>query len=111
MEPACHLSDNRADKSFEEKLRRASILDQLSIPYPKVRSRSHPSGKGIPDAPQHSLFRQNVWRLLKRRSAEEAYKRGLAAEIRRQLRSDHAVNGVANRLRAISGELDRLGPS
>src|SRR4051794_15669271 len=31
------LSDGRADKSFEEKLARPSILDQLSLPYAKGR--------------------------------------------------------------------------
>jgi hypothetical protein len=30
------VSDNFGAKSFEEKLRHASILDQLSIPYPKA---------------------------------------------------------------------------
>ena len=36
------LSDGRTDKSFEEKLRHASILDQLSLPYPKGPLRKPP---------------------------------------------------------------------
>jgi hypothetical protein len=45
-----NLSDGRTDKSFDEKLKNASLLDQLSLPYPKGALTKPPGPQDDPGA-------------------------------------------------------------
>jgi hypothetical protein len=105
------VSDGRSDKTFEDKLRQASILDQFSIPYVK-------GPLGRPPAPEHDpgRFRNTAF-------FDKMYGDCSRGEVQRKLvkvawlpKSGGgfvqitSVNGIADRLRAVSEELDALGP-
>jgi hypothetical protein len=105
------VSDGRSDKSFEEKLRHASILDQLSIPYAKGRPEKPPGAQEDPGRFRNTAF------------FDKMYGDCQKGEVQRKLtkigwlpRSGGGsvqittVNGVADRLRAVSEELDALRP-
>jgi D-alanyl-D-alanine carboxypeptidase len=103
------LSDGRDDKSFEEKLRSPSILDQLSLAYVKGRPVSPPGPQDDPGRFRNiALF-------------DKMYGDCGKGEVQRKLvkvdwlpRSGGgsvfitSVNGVAEKLKAVSEELDRL---
>jgi D-alanyl-D-alanine carboxypeptidase len=105
------VSDNFVAKSFEEKLRHASILDQLSIPYPKAPLEKPP---GVQEDP--GRFRNTAF-------FDKMYGDCSKGEVQKKLTNVPwlpksgggsvqmtTVNGVADRLRAISAELDLLRP-
>ena len=96
------LSDGRDDKSFEEKLRKPSILDQLSIPYVSGPP-AHPRPAGRSGAiSQYRVLRQDVRRLFEGPGSEKAYEGGLAARVGGGSLQFTTVNGVADKLRAVS---------
>ena len=105
------VSDGRGDKSFDDRLRQASILDQLSIPYVK-------GPLPTPPAPEHDpgRFRNSAF-------FDKMYGDCSKGEVQRKLVSVPwlpksgggsvqvtSVNGVADRLRAVSEDLDKLAP-
>ena len=105
------VSDGRSDKSFEEKLRNPSILDQLSIHYAK-------GPLGAPPGPQDDPGRFRNVALF-----DKMYGDCSKGEVQKKLTmvawlpksgggivQITTVNGVADRLRAVSEELDRLPP-
>ena len=105
------VSDGRSDKSFEEKLRNPSILDQLSIPYAK-------GPLAAPPGPQDDPGRFRNVALF-----DKMYGDCSKGEVQKQLTivawlatsgggsvQITTVNGVADKLRAVSEELDRLPP-
>lgn len=105
------LSDGRTDKSFEEKLSHASILDQLSIRYVRGPLEKPP---GLQDDP--GRFRNTAF-------FDKMYGDCSKGEVQRKLTrvawlpksgggsvQITTVNSVADRLRAVSEELDGLGP-
>jgi D-alanyl-D-alanine carboxypeptidase len=104
-------SDGRGDKSFDEKLRSASILDQLSIPYPKGPLAKPPGLQEDPGRFRNAAFFDRMYGdcskgEVQRKLAKVAWlpkSGGGSVQIT-------TVNGVADRLRAISGELDALRP-
>ena len=68
------LSDGRSDKSFEEKLRHASILDQLSMRYVKGPLEKPPGLQEDPGRFRNAaFFDKMLWRLLERRAAEQTH--------------------------------------
>jgi len=105
------VSDGRSDKSFEEKLRNPSILDQLSIPYAKGPLAAAPGPQDDPGRFRNIAF------------FDKMYGDCSKGEVQRKLTKVAwlpksgggsvqmtTVNGVADRLRAVSEELDRLPP-
>jgi hypothetical protein len=103
------VSDGRNDKSFDEKLRSPSILDQLSIPYPKGPQSAPPQDD--PGRFRNLSFFDKMYGDCARGEVEKRLVKvpwlpkagGGSVRIA-------AVNGIADKLRAISAELDRLAP-
>jgi hypothetical protein len=105
------VSDGRDDKSFEEKLRHPSILDQLSLPYPKGPLAKPPGPQDDPGRFRNVAFFDKMYGdcskgAVQRRLTKVAWlpkAGGGSVQIT-------PVNGVAERLRAVSEALDRLSP-
>jgi hypothetical protein len=105
------VSDGRADKSFEEKLRKASILDQLSLPYPKGPLATPPGRQDDPGRFRNVAFFHKMYGDCGKGEVQRKLvsvpwlpkSGGGSVEIT-------SVNGVADKLRAVSDELDRLAP-
>jgi D-alanyl-D-alanine carboxypeptidase len=105
------VSDGRADKSFDEKLRQASILDQLSIPYVKGPLASPPALQDDPGRIRNAAFFDKMYGDCSRGEVQRKLTRvawlpksgGGSVQVT-------TVNGVADRLRAVADELDRLLP-
>jgi len=105
------ISDGRSDKSFDEKLRHASILDQLSIPYPMGPLERPPGSEEDPGRFRNTAFFDKMYGdcskgQVERKLAKVAWlpKSG-GGSVRIT-----TVNGVVDRLRAVSQELDALPP-
>jgi hypothetical protein len=105
------VSDGRGANSFEDRLRQASILDQLSLPYVK-------GPLATPPAPEHDPGRFRNSALF-----DKMYGDCARGEVQKRLVTIPwlaksgggsvqvtSVNGVADRLRAVSEELDKLAP-
>jgi D-alanyl-D-alanine carboxypeptidase-like protein len=105
------VSDGRSDKTFEEKLDNPSLLDQLSIPYAKGPLAAPPGAQDDPGRFRNVAF------------FDKMYGDCLKGEVQKKLTvvawlptsgggsvQITTVNGVADKLRAISEELDRLPP-
>jgi len=105
------LSDGRTDKSFEEKLRHASILDQLSLPYPKGPLQKPPGPQEDPGRLRNVPFFDKMYGDCSKGEVQRRLTRvawlprsgGSSVEIT-------TVNRVAERLRAVSEGLDTLRP-
>jgi hypothetical protein len=105
------VSDGRSDKSFDEKLRHASILDQLSVRNTKGPLEKPPGPQEDPGRFRNTAFFDKMYGdcskgEVQRKLTKVAWlpkSRGGSVQIT-------TVNGVADRLRAISGELDVLRP-
>src|SRR5262249_53231079 len=105
------VSDGRSDKTFQEKLRNPSILDQLSIPYVK-------GPLAIPSGPQDDpgRFRNIAFfdKMYGDCSKGEVQKKLTKVAWLPKMGSGFVqittVNNIASKLRAVSKELDRLPP-
>jgi len=105
------VSDGRGDKSFEEKLRHPSILDQLSIRYVSGPLKRPPGLQNDPGRFRNTAFFDKMYGdcskgEVQRRLTNIAWlpkSGGGSVQIT-------TVNSVADRLRAVSKELDGLGP-
>jgi D-alanyl-D-alanine carboxypeptidase len=105
------VSDGLGAKTFEEKLRRASILDQLSIPYPKGPLEKPPGLQEDPGRFRNLAFFDKMYGDCSKGEVQKKLTKvawlpksgGGSVQIT-------TVNGVADRLRAISAELDVLRP-
>jgi hypothetical protein len=105
------VSDGRSGKSFEDRLRQASILDQLSIPYVKGPLLTPPAPEHDPGRFRNSAFFDKMYGdcskgEVQRRLVTVAWlpkSGGGSVQIT-------SVNGVADRLRAVSEDLDKLPP-
>jgi hypothetical protein len=105
------VSDGRSDKSFEEKLRDASILDQLSMRYPRGPLEKPPGLQEDPGRFRNTAFFDKMYGdcskgEVQRKLATVAWLRQSGGGSVRIT----TVNGVADRLRAVSGDLDVLAP-
>ncbi len=106
------VSDGKADKSYDEKLRHASILDQLSIPYVKGPLTEPPAREDDPGRFRNTAFFDKMYGVCAKGDVQRKLTRvawlpksgGGTVQIT-------TVNGVADRLRAVSAELDRLPPA
>jgi D-alanyl-D-alanine carboxypeptidase-like protein len=107
------VSDDRPDKSFDDKLRHASILDQLSLPYVKGRldPLKPPGPQDDPGRFRNSAFFDKMYGDCSRGEVEKKLAK-VAWLPKSGSGSVHitSVNGVADRLRAVSAELDGLKP-
>ena len=105
------LSDGRDDKSFEEKLAHPSILDQLSLPYKAGRPASPPGPQEDPGRFRNIAFFDKMYGDCQKGEVQKKLVKiawlpqsgGGSVWITQ-------VNGVAEKLRAVSEELDRLPP-
>lgn len=104
-------SDSRGDKSFEEKLRHPSIIDQLSIRYVKGPLKKPPELQEDPGRFRNTAFFDKIYGDC---SKGEVQKRLVKIAWLRKSGGGSVqittVNGVASRLRAVSEELDALRP-
>ena len=105
------VSDGRDDKSFEEKLRHPSILDQLSIPYVAGPLAKPPGPQEDPGRFRNTTLFDKMYGDCSKGEVQKRMTRvpwlpksgGGSVQIT-------TVNGVADRLRAVSAELDALPP-
>jgi hypothetical protein len=105
------VSDGRNDKSFDEKLRHPSILDQLSLPYAKGPPAALPSPQDDPGRFRNIAFFDRMYGDCSKGEVQKKLAKvawlpksgGGSVQIT-------TVNGVADKLRAVSEELDWLPP-
>jgi D-alanyl-D-alanine carboxypeptidase len=105
------LSDGRSDKSFEEKLRHGSILDQLSMRYVKGPLEKPPGPQEDPGRFRNAAFFDKMYGDCSK--GEVQSKLTKVAWLPKSGGGSvwiTTVNGVAGRLRAISAQLDVLPP-
>jgi D-alanyl-D-alanine carboxypeptidase-like protein len=103
------VSDGRLDKSFDEKLRNASIRDQLSLPYPKGPLTSPPAPQDDPGRFRNSEFFDKMYGNCELGETRQHLTRvewlpasgGGSVEVT-------AVNGIAETLTAVSAEIEHL---
>jgi hypothetical protein len=105
------VSDGHDGKSFDEKLRHASILDQFSIPYVAGPPAKPPGPEEDPGRFRNSAFFDKMYGDCSKGEVQKKLTKvawlpksgGGSVQIT-------SVNGVADRLRAVSAELDALSP-
>jgi D-alanyl-D-alanine carboxypeptidase-like protein len=105
------ISDGRSNKSFEEKLRHPSILDQLSIRYVRGPLVKPPGLEDDPGRFRNTVFFDKMYGDCSKGEVQSKLKKiawlpksgGGFVQIT-------TVNSVADRLRSISDELDGLQP-
>ncbi|MGD9543010.1 MAG: M15 family metallopeptidase [Methylocystis sp.] len=100
------LSNGSRDKSFDEKLRNASLLDQLSLPYPKGPLSQPPGPQDDPGRFRNAAFFDKMYGDCDR---GETQKRLVTiAWVGGQKLKATSVNGVAEKLRSVARELETL---
>ncbi len=105
------VSDGREDKSFDDKLRHASILDQLSLPYPKGPLAHPPGSEDDPGRFRNVAFFDKMYGDCSKGEVEKRLVRvpwlpksgGGAVRIT-------SINGIAEKLGLISQALEALSP-
>ena len=102
------LSDGKPDKSFEEKLKNASLLDQLSLAYPIGKPDHVPGAQEDPGRFRNQAFFDKMYGDCDKGETQRRLVKlpwfGGAVEVT-------TVNGVAEKLRAVAAEIDRLPES
>lgn len=103
------ISDGKPGKSFDDKLRNASILDQLSLPYPKGRLLSPPGQRDDPGRFRNSEFFDKMYGNCEKGETRKHLARveWLPASKGGSVQAT-TVNGVAERLEAVSKEIEQL---
>ena len=105
------VSDGRENKTFEEKLKSPTIRDQLSIPYPKGKPTAVPGKEEDPGRFRAIAFFDKMYGDCSKGAVE-----GKLVKVPWLPKSGGGsvrvtpVNGVAEKLKAISEELDALPP-
>lgn len=99
------LSDGKPDKSFDAKLRDASLLDQLSIPYRKGRPTKPPAPQEDPGRFRNAAFFDKMYGNCDKGETQKhlADIPWFTGKVRVT-----TTNGVADRLRSVAQEIDRL---
>jgi hypothetical protein len=100
-----NLSDGKTDKSFDEKLKNASLIDQLSLPYPKGVLTKPPGPQDDPGRFRNTAFFDKMYGDCDKGETQKHLTdiRWFTGKVRVT-----TVNGVAERLRAVAMEIDRL---
>jgi len=105
------VSDRKPDKSFEEKLRHASILDQLELPYLKGPLMSPPGPQDDPGRFRNVAFFNKMYGdCSKGEVAKKLVKVAWLPNSGGGSVMITSVNDVADKLRAVSEEIDALRP-
>ncbi len=105
------VSDGRSDKSFEEKLRNPSILDQLSIPYIKGPLATPPGPQDDPGRFRNIAFFDKMYGdCSKGQVQKKLTKVAWLLKAGGGFVPITTVNSIPDKLRAVSEELDRLPP-
>jgi hypothetical protein len=103
------VSDGNINKSFDEKLHNASILDQLSLPYPKGPLTSPPAPQDDPGRFRNSEFFDKMYG-----NCERGETRKHLTNVKWLPSSGGGfvqittVNGVADKLRSVADEIELL---
>jgi hypothetical protein len=106
------VGDGRSDKTFAEKLKSPTILDQLSIPYPKGRLAAPPSLEHDPGRFRNVAFFNKMYGNCSNRDVErKLVKVPWLPKAGGGFVQITSVNDVAVRLRAVSDALDQLPAS
>ncbi len=100
-----NLSDGRTDKSFDEKLKNPSLIDQLSLSYPKGALTKPPGPQDDPGRFRNIAFFDKIYGDCDKGETQKHLTDipWFAGKVRVT-----TVNGVAERLRAVAREIDRL---
>ena len=100
-----NLSDGKTDKSFDEKLKNASLIDQLSLPYPKGVLTKPPGPQDDPGRFRNTTFFDKMYGDCDKGETQKHLTdiRWFTGKVRVT-----TVNGVAERLRAVAMEIDHL---
>ncbi len=103
------VSDGRPDKSFAEKLRNASILDQLRLIYPKGPLTKSPGPEDDPGRFRNSEFFDKMYENCDKAETRKHITRveWLPASGGGYVQAT-TVNGVAEKLKAVSSEIEQL---
>ncbi|BDV39290.1 M15 family metallopeptidase [Methylocystis bryophila] len=99
------LSDGKPDKSFDEKLKNASLLDQLSLPYPIGKPDHVPGADEDPGRFRNQAFFDKMYGDCDK---HETQKRLVKVPWFGGFVEVTTINGVADKLRAVAAEIDRL---
>ena len=83
------VSDGRSDKSFEEKLRNPSILDQLSIPYIKGPLTTPPGPQDDPGRLRNIAFFNRMSGTVRKGGPEKVNEACMGTQNRWRFRRDH----------------------
>ncbi|MGD9656820.1 MAG: M15 family metallopeptidase [Methylocystis sp.] len=100
-----NLSDGRTGKSFEEKLKNASLIDQLSLSYPKGALTKPPELQDDPGRFRNAAFFDKIYGDCDKGETQKHLTSisWFTGKVRVT-----TVNGVAEKLRAVAMEIDRL---
>ena len=100
-----NLSDGKTDKSFDEKLKNGSLIDQLSLPYPKGVLTKPPGPQDDPGRFRNTAFFDKMYGDCDKGETQKHLIdiRWFTGKVRVT-----TVNGVAERLRAVAMEIDHL---
>lgn len=101
------VSDGKPDKSFDERLRNASILDQLRLPYPKGPLQHPPGAEEDPGRFRNEAFFDKMYGNCQRSGVRLTTIVWLPKSWGRPLEVTK-INGVAEKLKQISAEIEAL---
>ncbi|MCL2716875.1 MAG: hypothetical protein FWD68_20540 [Alphaproteobacteria bacterium] len=106
------VTDGTGDKSFDQLLRNASILDQFTQPYPTGRLADAPAVNADPGRLRNEAFFRKMYGDCKRGEVEANLVSitWLPRTWGRRIRVTK-VNNVAEKLAAVSDEIERLPPN
>lgn len=103
------ISDGRPDKSFDEKLRDASILDQLALPYLRGPLGKPPGPQDDPGRFRNSKFFDKMYGdCAKGETAKHLTKIPWLPHLGGGFVEVTTINAVADKLRSISEEIEQL---
>ena len=103
------VSDGKSDKSFDERLRSASILDQMSLGYPKGPLAAPPGENDDPGRFRNVSFFNKMYGDCKRGEVQK-HLVGVKwlPKLQNQVLQVTSVNGVAQHLADVSRELELI---
>ena len=105
------VSDGNETKSFEDTLRNASILDQLRLPYPKGPLDRPPGAQDDPGRFRNTLFFDKIYgNCEKGESTKHLTRIAWLPHVGGGFVEVTTINGIAEKLQAISAELEKLSP-
>ncbi len=105
------VSDGRANKSFEEKLKNPSLLDQMELTYVKGPLAKPPGQEDDPGRFRNTAFFDKMYGdCSKGQVAKKLVKVAWLPKSGGGSVMITSVNGVAEQLRAVSADLDALTP-